>query len=131
MVRDAPECAPVTRFAFAQTGANPIAVDAQSRDLTITPDGLRVIYKGLSGNNVQLFVRPLDALDVTALMPVSAQRAPFTSPDGQWVGFTETIPIRLMKVPITGGPPQMLSPLDGASRGATWSEDGTSSSPQH
>jgi len=119
-----PAALPVTRFAFAQTGANPLAVDAQSRDLAITPDGLRVIYKGVSGNDVQLFVRPLDALDVTALMPVSAQRAPFTSPDGQWVGFTETLPIRLMKVPITGGPPQTLCPLDGASRGATWAEDG-------
>ena len=32
-------------------------------------------------------------------------------------------PITLGKVPVTGGSPEMLLALDGASRGATWTED--------
>jgi serine/threonine-protein kinase len=114
----------ITRFALAQTGPYALAVDAQSRDLTITPDGSRVIYKGAGGLNPQLYVRALDTLEPTSLMISGQARAPFTSPDGQWVGFIEPGPITLKKVPITGGPPTTVCPLDGASRGAAWTEDG-------
>lgn len=113
----------VTRFAFANTGPNALAVDVQSRDFTITPDGTRIVYKGVAGNSVQLFVRPLDSLDAVPLLRAGAQRAPFMSPDGQWVGFIEPSPITLKKVPITGGSPETLLPLDSASRGATWTDD--------
>jgi serine/threonine-protein kinase len=118
-----PSASPVTRFSFGQIGPNALQVDAQSRDVTITPNGTHVIYKGASaGSNVQLFIRPLDALDATPLLRAGTQRAPFISPDGQWVGFIEPSPITLKKVPITGGPAEMLCALDGASRGATWTE---------
>jgi serine/threonine-protein kinase len=118
-----PDAPPVTRFSFAQTGPNALAVDTQSRDLAITPDGTRIIYKGGSGNNVQLFVRSLDALDVTPLLSSTGQRAPFVSPDGQWVGFIDPSPITLSAVPISGGPATLLCRLDAPSRGATWTDD--------
>ena len=50
-------------------------------------------------------------------------RAPFVSPDGQWIGFVETGPVTLKKVAITGGSAIPLCVLDGASRGATWGDD--------
>ena len=53
-----------------------------------------------------------------------APRAPFVSPDGQWVGFVDGTSV-LKKVAITGGPPFTIASLDGMSRGATWTPDDT------
>ena len=118
-----PTAEPPLRFLFAQAGPTAIAIDAQSRDLAITPDGTRVIYKSQIGANSQLNIRGMDALEPTALALPGAPRAPFVSPDGQWIGYVEPGPITLKKVPITGGPAVALTALDGASRGATWTED--------
>jgi serine/threonine protein kinase/Tol biopolymer transport system component len=117
---------PITRFSFGQSGPNALIVDAQSRDVTITPDGKQVIYKGTAGDTVQLFIRRLDSVEVTPLTTHGpSARAPFPSPDGAWVGFIEPTPITLKKVPITGGPALQICTLDGASRGATWLPDDT------
>ncbi|MBI1874607.1 MAG: PD40 domain-containing protein [Acidobacteria bacterium] len=69
----------------------------------------------------QLFVRPLDQLEPTAIA-TGTLRAVFTSPDGEWVGFVENR-TTLKKVAITGGPPVTLVAMDGSSRGATWLPD--------
>ena len=37
----------VTRFTLSRTGTGALAVDPQSRDLAITPDGTHIIYKGI------------------------------------------------------------------------------------
>jgi len=47
------EAPAVTRFAFANTGPNFLAVDAQSRDLTITPDGTNAC-SGLTTDNIMV-----------------------------------------------------------------------------
>ena len=57
-------------------------------------------------------------------MKLGNPRAPFISPDGQWIGFIQPSPISLNKVSITGGAPILLCRLDGASRGVTWGDDG-------
>ena len=114
----------VTRFTFSSTGAAALSVDTQSRDLAITPDGTRVIYKGTGGpTSTQLFVRSIDQLEPTPLTVPGTPRGPFVSPDGQWIGFVEPGPVTLKKVAITGGSAIPLSVLDGASRGATWGDD--------
>jgi eukaryotic-like serine/threonine-protein kinase len=118
--------APVTRFALVQAGATALSPDPQSRDLTITPDGTHIVYKGAAGtSDTRLYVRPLDQLEPRPLTGPGAYRAPFASPDGQWIGFVESGPITLKKVAITGGPALLLCELDGASRGATWGDDDT------
>ncbi len=117
----------VTRLALPQTGAA-LAVDPQSRDLAITPDGTHIVYKGAAGSRpagTQLFVRALDALEPTPLTMPGTPRAPFASPDGTWIGFVEINPVTLKKVAITGGAVVPLAPLDGASRGFDWDERGT------
>jgi serine/threonine-protein kinase len=49
-------------------------------------------------------------------------RAPFFSPDGEWLGFfTDT---DLVKVPLGGGRPIRLAGADFRSRGAVWGRDG-------
>ena len=91
------------------------------RDLAITPDGSRVVYRG----NNQLLVRALDENEPTVLAGLGAPQGVFISPDGQWVGFFDGERL-LRKVRITGGPPVTIGPVDGGgSRGATWGPEGT------
>src|SRR5262245_4789521 len=115
----------VTRFSLSRTGTGALAVDAQSRDLTITPDGEHIIYKGIGTTGTQLFVRALNQLELTPLTALGqVPRGPFSSPDGRWIGFFEPgTPVTLKKVAITGGPALPLCGFDGPSRGATWGDD--------
>ena len=117
----------VTRFTLSTTAANALSVDPQSRDLTITADGRHVVYKGGTGGySTQLFVRGVGQLDPVPLTAPGLPKGPFSSPDGQWIGFFEPgAPVVLKKVAITGGPVLELSPVDGPSRGATWGDDDT------
>ena len=76
----------------------------------------------------QTAAHPCDIASQLELTPLTAlgqaPRAPFSSPDGRWIGFVEPVPVTLKKVAITGGPALDLCRLDSASRGATWGDDG-------
>jgi serine/threonine-protein kinase len=116
-----PASMPVTRVAILTSAATALNVEGNDRDLVITPDGTRLVYRGTN----QLLVRALDRLDATVLGSFGAPRGLFVSPDSQWVGFVDgagTSPLK--KVAITGGPAVTLTMTDGASRGAAWGEDG-------
>jgi serine/threonine-protein kinase len=95
--------------------------NAADRGVAITPDGSRVIYVG--NNGTQLLVRALDALAPVAVF-TGAPRAPFVSPDGQWIGFVDGV-TSLKKVAVTGGPATTLASVDAAVIGASWVPDDT------
>ena len=67
------------------------------------------------------------------LAGITNARAPFVSPDAQWVGFFDRLDEGLMtgpvlrgalkRVPIGGGPPSVIAPVSGGSRGASWGPD--------
>ena len=94
------------------------------RDLAITPDGSRLIYVGNRGT--QLFVRALDALEPVSVF-TGSPRGPFVSPDGQWIGFVDTLgDSTLKKVAMTGGTAVPVTTIDApTARGATWGPDDT------
>jgi serine/threonine-protein kinase len=115
----------VRRFEITPTGPAALVIDAQSIDIAITGDGTRIVYKGATTSGPRLFVRSLDQLEPAALTISGVPRAPFLSPDGQWVGFVDTAPLSIRRVAITGGPVLQVCPLDGASRGISWGEDDT------
>ena len=120
-----PSAARVTRFALAPTGAAALSVDIISRDITITPDGTHIVYKGTGTKSRQLLVRALDQLEPTPLAS-GTLGGPFSSPDGQWIGFVDIgSGVELKRVAVTGGPTLLLCRLDGQSRGATWGDDGS------
>lgn len=109
----------VTRLTITAPAAAAPSVNGVDRDLAIT--GSRVVYAGVNGT--QLFVRALDTLEPSSVFK-GAPRAPFVSPDGQWVGFVDA-PTALKQVAITGGPAVTIAQMDGTSRGATWLPDDT------
>ena len=121
-----PSVARVARFALSPTGAAALALDQVSIDLAITRDGTHIVYKGVGTNGNQFFVRALNRLEPTPLTGLGRPKAPFLSPDGQWIGFVDIgSSVGLKKVAITGGPVLPICGLDGQSRGAAWSDDGS------
>ena len=114
-----PAAPQVTRTTITTSGSTALALQGGDRDVAITPDGSRVVYRG----NNQLLVRALSQLEPTLLTALGNPRGVFISPDGQWVGFFDGSTLK--KVAITGGPPVTLCVVQNSPRGATWSEDGT------
>jgi dipeptidyl aminopeptidase/acylaminoacyl peptidase len=110
----------VVRTTITTSGSTALALGGTDRDLAITPDGSRIVYRG----NNQLLLRALNQLEPTVLSGLGTPRGVFISPDGQWVGFFDVTTMK--KVAIAGGPPVTIARLDvGGSRGATWEPDGT------
>ena len=110
----------VARTTIATSEAAALTVNGTDRDIAITPDGSRIVYRGAN----QLLVRALDQLEPDVLSGLGAPRGVFVSPDGQWVGFFDGVSLK--KVAITGGPPVTISLADSSNaRGATWGPDGT------
>jgi len=113
----------VTRMSIALSGPAAPTIDRNFGDVALSPDGTHIVYIG--NNGTQLFVRALDTLEPVAIATGRSLRAPFVSPDGQWVGFMDGVVI-LRKVSMTGGPPITLANLEpNGSRGATWTPDNT------
>jgi eukaryotic-like serine/threonine-protein kinase len=111
----------VVQTTIATTPATALTITAVDRDVAITPDGARLVYLGNGGRT--LFVRALDTLEPMALY-TGVPRAPFISPDGEWVGFMETGILK--KVAITGGPAVTIAPAQGSGlRAAVWLPDDT------
>jgi eukaryotic-like serine/threonine-protein kinase len=110
----------IVRTAISTSETTALTPTGGDRDIAITPDGSRVVYR--SGS--QLLVRALDQLEPTVLGNLGAPRNVFVAPDSQWVGFFDGV-TTLKKVAITGGPPVTLCAVTSASRGATWGDDGT------
>ena len=103
------------RLSIPQFGATAITISGATHDLTLTPDGSRIVYVGNDAK--QLFVRSLDALEPVAIASGTALQSPFVSPDGQWVGYLDSAYV-MKKVAVTGGAPITLA---GRGRfGATW-----------
>ena len=75
--------------------------------LAISPDGSRLAYTAGRGDDAQLYVRELNAFEATPIPGTEGARAPFFSPDGEWLGFFAEKAVK--KVPLSGGSPQVLA----------------------
>ena len=118
----APTPRPVARVLLTPPPSMPLDITFGGR-VALTPDGTRVVYRGLLDGQPHLFVRLLTELDATPLTGVGSNPFdPFISPDGAWVGFVE--PGGLQRVSILGGPPVPI--VDALEvRGASWGPDDT------
>ena len=118
--------ADLVRFVISPPDTAALDFRGVHRDLAISPDGTRIIYKSPDsrGTAPQLTLRLLDQLDGTPLRGTDGGIGPFVSPDSEWVGFVEyrsgTI---LQKVSMFGGPPVMLAESPRPVLGASWGRD--------
>jgi eukaryotic-like serine/threonine-protein kinase len=121
LMRSAPMTLHPMRFAVVPPVAQALSITANTRHVLLSGDGTHLVY--VSGNERQLLVRPIGALDAIPLPGTTNALSPFLSPDGRWVGFFTSTELR--KVSIAGGPPVTLCPIVGAPRGASWGPDDT------
>jgi len=88
----------------------------------ISPDGRAVAYASASATGSGLLVRRLDARSWTALPGTESARNLFFSPDGEWIGFFNSV--AMSKISVHGGAPIVLAEA-GQDRSGTWLDDGT------
>ena len=99
---------PVTRFEYelpeAQRPFDPM--------LAISPDGSQVVISGDDG----LHLRSIGELETRPVAGTEGEliRAPFFSPDGQWIGYFSPNQGQLRKVPVGGGMPVLLTEAENA-----------------
>ena len=109
----------VVRTEVTTGGATALNLAGPAGDITMTPDGSRIVYRGLG----QLLVRAVDQLEPVPIKGVGNPYHLFVSPDGEWIGFFDGT--LLKKVAITGGPPVTIFNTEAEGRGATWVDSGT------
>ncbi len=95
-------------------------------NVAMSHDGTRLAYttttSAVNQNVMPLYVREMDEPEPRVL--AQDARAPFFSPDGEWVGFVKGNG-PLMKVAFAGGPAVRIGGDANANRGMSWGPDGT------
>jgi len=91
-----------------------LAISATGRKMA-----LAVIDEGESAG---LLLRDLGELQPRRLEGTEGGRAPFFSPDEEWIGFFNAG--ALLKIAVAGGSPIRLAEVDERSRGGVWGKDG-------
>jgi serine/threonine protein kinase/Tol biopolymer transport system component len=115
----------VTRFAISVPPSHRLASVAAG-PVALSPDGTRLAYSAEGAGKTQLFLRALDQLEARPLPGTEGGRAPFFSPDGNWVGFFAGDGT-LQKVSVKGGTlVTICEPLAVEDQpGASWGADDT------
>ena len=92
------------------------------RNFAVSPDGNSIAFIGFSKTGSTLWVRPLDR-DEPRLIPSSeGALSPFWSADGKSLGFFADG--KLKRVPVAGGPAEVICAAEGPSPGGTWNKAG-------
>lgn len=89
--------------------------------VALSPDGRWLAFTAVTGGNMQLWVRALDALSAQALSGTEGASFPFWSPDSRFIGFFAGG--KLKKIAVAGGAAQTLCDT-GLTYGGTWNRDG-------
>lgn len=74
--------------------------------LAISREGGTLVYAAGHGDTTRLYLRALDSFEATPIPGTEGARAPFFSPDGEWVGFFADHAVK--KVSLRGGAPQTV-----------------------
>jgi eukaryotic-like serine/threonine-protein kinase len=93
--------------------------------IAVSPDGSQIAYVAHRGGASQIYLRSVGDLIAHAVPGTEGAEAPFSSPDGRWLGIDSGGTLK--KIPLAGGPPITISTVRGASNfyGACWAPDDT------
>ena len=112
---------PPARVAVPIVAGQELAI-GPSPPLALSADGRRLVYvSSPPGGRTQLFMRPIDRFESTAIAGTEGASAPFFSPDGAWVGFYAADAIQ--KVSLDGGAPLKIADTPPVSS-AAWIDGG-------
>jgi serine/threonine protein kinase/Tol biopolymer transport system component len=89
----------------------------------LSPDGRAMAFvTNSSGTDPMIWLRSIDQVTARPLAGTEHAQLPFWSPDSRWVGFFAEG--KLKKIPVAGGPAQVLADVADAFGGA-WGADGS------
>ncbi len=99
--RSLPPPPPVTRFTMLYEGDGRV-MDATGSPVAVSPDGSRIVYVGADpSGRIGLYSRAFDRTDPVRIAGTDGAAAPFFSPDGASIGFSQDG--RLRQVSLAGG----------------------------
>jgi len=89
----------------------------------LSPDGMRLAFavRGADGTR-RVATRRLDQNEVLTLAGSEGAVRPTFSPDGEWIAFNSNLKLR--KISVHGGLPQVLCDMLTAGFGGSWAEEG-------
>jgi len=112
---------PLNRF-IIRPSPPVVLASVLSNEVAISPNGRRLVYRGVGEGGSQLYLRSLDEL-VDRPIPWTANPSGtvFFSPDGESIGFFADN--KLKKTSLAGGSPSTLCDAQSGFRGGDWFED--------
>jgi len=97
-----------------------------SADIAVSPDGSRLVFSIVRGNNQLLYLKEVNQLE-PQLIAESRTNLDYSnlffSPDGEWIAFNEGY--SLMKMSVHGGTAQILAEDMHIGSGGYWAKDGS------
>jgi serine/threonine-protein kinase len=112
----------VARYEVAWSGSSLGENLGDNANLTVSPDGSRLVTAHTDGGQRRLFVRRSDQLEPTELPGTEGASNPSFSPDGQRVAFMQGPTIRT--IDLNGGPPVLVTDSAVGVPGLAWGFDG-------
>jgi serine/threonine-protein kinase len=97
--------------------------------LDISADGRHIVFNAATPSGNQLYIRSLSTRDAAPIEGVGSGLASvFVSPDGEWIGFYDSIESELKKVRVSGGRRVTLAEVENpyglGFYGASWGRNG-------
>jgi serine/threonine-protein kinase len=108
----------IIRFAIDLPESAPIRPGYRV-DLTFSRDSMTLVYPVAGA----LYARRLDESGALVIQAAAGLRWPFFSPDNRWLLMADPVKNALVKVPLNGGAPVPIGPVD-MSFGGDWASDG-------
>ena len=112
---------PAAHFALPVTGQLPLG---RGRLIALSPDGREVVYVAVTEEGDQLYRRPLNQLESVPIPGTAGARAPFFSPDGEWLAFSAPDG-NLQRLSLPAGLPTTLCDCNVGFNNGAWGADGT------
>jgi Tol biopolymer transport system component len=93
-------------------------------EFALSPDGRALVFcAALPGKRPMLWLRSMEQVNARELAGTEDAQGPFWSPDGHWIGFFASGKVK--KIPVAGGPVQVVAETAIDFRGGTWGSDDT------
>ncbi len=103
-----------------------VTMGAEIRSLSwpqLSPDGKHIAFKATdTAGNTKVWIRSMNSRQARPLAGTEGALRPFWSPDSRYLAYTQGRN-QLKKIPINGGPPQLIGEFDRAADG-TWGTKG-------
>jgi eukaryotic-like serine/threonine-protein kinase len=117
---------PPSRLAILVPGLGGSGASSAQRHVAFLPDGETVVYAvGASDGTMRLMRQTLDAEAATPIENAVGMGSPLVSPDGRSIVGSQAVKRQVLRLPIEGGSPELISASGFTTEAAAFAPDGT------